>query len=409
VADRLARWGLAAVVAVSGCFASSPAIASTGMPYSLDEFRAAFLTNAEVSTLIGNTITLIPTSSQATPCVPMPAGGYSCALEWPIPDYGYARPHSLIARTFPDPATAAMAFSGERSAAMAQPPMLSVVLDQPGDLSVQSRVDDLHFLVTSWRLSGNNVVEASCVTRTNPGSRVPDVNNCTQILVNAQTPRLAGFVSPKIEVPGPASGVLSSIKGTTATVTWLAPDSDGGGPITSYTATADNDGLTCSAPPSSSLVQSCSTDGAKTGVTYTFTVTATNSAGAGPASRPSAPSKFTAKPSAPRTPRARVSGLTATVSWKRPAESGGLRVVRYEVTSTPGSLRCTSQGTSCSIFGLSYATKYRFAVRAINGRGAGPVSNSPVVSTPQPPPPPPPPPVPVPPVAPSPKPSQSLS
>lgn len=411
VSVRLGGLGSVGLVAASLFLLPGPVtLAAAGMPYTLEEFKAAFLTNDDVLDVIGRTITLIPITADADLCRTMPAGGYSCAREWPIPPFTYGRPHSLIVRTFPDPAAAAAAFSAERAAAMAVPPMQSVITDTASDLSVQSAVDDLHYVVTSWRLDRNHLIEASCAARTSPGPPVRDVNTCSQILVNAQTPRLSNFVAPKIELPGPPTGVLSNIRGSNATVTWLAPESDGGGAITQFTATADKDGLTCSAAPSSLLIHTCTAQGAKAGVTYRFTVAATNSAGIGPASAPSTPSRFTTKPSAPRSAHAATSGTTSTIRWKRPAESGGLRIVRYEVTSSPGSLTCTTQGTSCSIDGLSYATKYRFAVRAINGRGASPAGVTPTITTALPPPPPPAPtPTPVAPPQPTPKPSQSLS
>ena len=72
-----------------------------------------------------------------------------------------------------------------------------------------------------------------------------------------------------------------------AMVTWAAPASNGGSPITSYTVTATDvansarGGQTCTWTTG---VLSCIVTGLTNSDTYTFTVTATNAEGTGPAS-----------------------------------------------------------------------------------------------------------------------------
>lgn len=76
--------------------------------------------------------------------------------------------------------------------------------------------------------------------------------------------------------------------GTSVTVSWDAPSSDGGGPILDYTVTAyrasdnSNSGRTCTTPNGSTM--SCQVTGLTGGVAYYFKVTARNSAGTGAAS-----------------------------------------------------------------------------------------------------------------------------
>ena len=69
-----------------------------------------------------------------------------------------------------------------------------------------------------------------------------------------------------------------------ATVSWTAPGSDGGCAITGYTATSSPGGLTASVNGSTTTAK---ISGLTVGTTYTFTVTAANCAGTGPASAPS--------------------------------------------------------------------------------------------------------------------------
>jgi hypothetical protein len=90
--------------------------------------------------------------------------------------------------------------------------------------------------------------------------------------------------------PAAPTGVSASAGTGSATVSWTAPTS-GGSPITSYTVTPFIGGtaqapvVVSGAPPATSTTVS----GLTSGTTYTFTVTATNAVGTGPASAQSGP------------------------------------------------------------------------------------------------------------------------
>src|SRR6185437_12833067 len=98
---------------------------------------------------------------------------------------------------------------------------------------------------------------------------------------------------------------------TEAIVSWTAP-SNGGSAITAYTVTASPGGATATtAGATSAAVTNLSN-----GISYTFTVTATNSIGTGAPSDPSA--SVTPNPTVPDAPtgaNAVAGDGQATVSW----------------------------------------------------------------------------------------------
>lgn len=82
--------------------------------------------------------------------------------------------------------------------------------------------------------------------------------------------------------PGAPTGVTATAGAGQATVSFTAPSSTGGSPITGYTVTSSPGGITASGASSPITVS-----GLTNGTAYTFTVTATNAIGTGPASAPS--------------------------------------------------------------------------------------------------------------------------
>jgi Fibronectin type III domain len=84
--------------------------------------------------------------------------------------------------------------------------------------------------------------------------------------------------------PGAPTQVAATAGDGSAQVTWHGPGSNGGSPVTTYTVTSAPDGKTASTDGNTTAA---TVTGLTNGISYTFTVTASNAVGTGPASAPS--------------------------------------------------------------------------------------------------------------------------
>jgi hypothetical protein len=180
--------------------------------------------------------------------------------------------------------------------------------------------------------------------------------------------------APSYTVPGPPTGVVATAGNAQATVNFTAPVSDGGSSITSYTVTSSPGGKTTSGASSPITVT-----GLTNWITYTFTVTATNAIGTGPASSPSnsvtpVDSAYTV-PGPPTGVVATAGNAQATVNFTAPALDGGKPITSYTVTSSPGGKMATATSSPITMTGLTNGKTYTFTVKATNAIGTGPASS----------------------------------
>ncbi len=174
----------------------------------------------------------------------------------------------------------------------------------------------------------------------------------------------------------------------TAALTWTAPSSNGGSPITGYRVTPYVGGTPQTPVLTGSAATSFTVTGLTNGTSYTFTVAAINAAGTGPDSAPSNPVTPIEVETPPGPPTA-VSGTpgngSVVLSWLAPTDTGGHPITGYRVTPYVGGTAQTpvltgSTATSFTVNGLTNGTAYTFTVAAINAIGTGPesVASSPV-------------------------------
>jgi trimeric autotransporter adhesin len=197
---------------------------------------------------------------------------------------------------------------------------------------------------------------------------------------------------PPATAPGaPTIGTATAGNGSAA-VSFTPSASDGGAPITGYTVTATdttnpaNGGETATGTGSPVTVT-----GLTNGDSYTFAVTATNSAGTSAASGASNSVIPATVPGAPTIGTVKAGNGSATVSFTPPASDGGLPITGYTVTATDttnpadGGQTATSAGSPVTVTGLTNGHSYTFTVTATNPVGTGPASAASAAVAPEPP------------------------
>ncbi len=202
----------------------------------------------------------------------------------------------------------------------------------------------------------------------------------------------ASSASSPVEPIGPPNAPtgLTATSGANAqsVVSFYPPAVDNGATVTSLTVTATDTttpahgGETCTyaiPTPVPEVPYSCTVTGLTNGDSYTFTATATNTAGASPASAASTAIVPATVPGAP-------TGVTAAsntaggvvVSWTAPTSNGGAAITSYTAKPSSGSSTCTATApaTTCTITGTTIGTSYTYTVTATNAIGTSAASTA---------------------------------
>ena len=196
--------------------------------------------------------------------------------------------------------------------------------------------------------------------------------------------------------PGAPQNLTETAGDAQVTLSWDAPSSNGGGTITGYEYRLDtNDDGTWTGWSSTSNGRSTSVTitSLTNGTIYAFQVRAVNSAGSGSysfevtatpqsigATVPGAPTNLSASPHS-------TTIGAASMSWSAPSSDGGSTITSYEwrycwyqsngTWSSWSDYRSRSNAsTSMTLSGLTSGVLYGFQVRAVNGVGTGPGSNT---------------------------------
>ena len=161
-----------------------------------------------------------------------------------------------------------------------------------------------------------------------------------------------------------------------ADVSFTAPASDGGSPITSYEVTSSPGGITGTLSGASG--GTVNIKGLAIGTAYTFTVTASNAvytSASSVASSPAVTPITTAD--APTIGTATTLGDSEiSVAFTPPSNGGGSPITSYTVTSSPGGYTATGPASPIVVSGLNGGTGYTFTVTATNAAGTSDASGS---------------------------------
>ena len=172
------------------------------------------------------------------------------------------------------------------------------------------------------------------------------------------------------DVPGAPTGLTAARGDQLVNLSWTAPSSDGGLPITGYTVTVTPAAGTVAVNGTTAQVS-----GLTNGTQYAFTVKATNDAGAGPASGSASATPATV-PGAPTNATASAGDGEVTVSWTAPASNGGDPITQYKVLYQPGNAQAAQTTNTSITFPATNGQAVKFAVIAVNTVGISNPSNT---------------------------------
>lgn len=197
--------------------------------------------------------------------------------------------------------------------------------------------------------------------------------HATNALGNSAESGASNSATPSNPASVPGAPTIGTATGgnAQASVPFSAPGSDGGSAILDYTATSSPGGLTGTAAGSPVTVS-----GLTNGQAYTFTVTARNAVGSGPASGSSNSVTPSTVPGAPTIGTATAGNKQATVPFSAPASDGGSAITSYTATASPGGFTASGSGSPLTVTGLTNGQAYTFSVAAANANGVGAASGN---------------------------------
>ncbi|KGA11421.1 hypothetical protein GM51_22640 [freshwater metagenome] len=177
-----------------------------------------------------------------------------------------------------------------------------------------------------------------------------------------RTPNRLLSVEAPAAVPCAPTSVVATVASKSTVVSWVEPVSANGSAITSYTATANPGGQSCS-----TTTLTCEITGLRIGEPYAITVTASNAVGVGTASAATQviPDGI---PDVPVEALSLVGSKTVTVSW--PSVTTAVNAaITYVVVASPGGATCTTTDVSCKFDGLKNGTQYTFTITTKTSSG----------------------------------------
>ena len=219
--------------------------------------------------------------------------------------------------------------------------------------------------------AGSGTISLTGLTPGNSYSFIVFATNSQGAGINSAA---SNTITTDAAAPGaPTIGTATKTGSTTATVAFTEPSTTNGAAVTGYTVTSTPGGITATGSSSPILVT-----GLSPASSYTFTVTATNTAGTSVAS--AASNQIISDATVPGAPTVgvavKLTSTSARIPFTPPASNGGASISSYTVTSTPGNIVGSGSTSPITVLGLTPATAYTFKVVATNYVGDGTQSAS---------------------------------
>ncbi len=193
-------------------------------------------------------------------------------------------------------------------------------------------------------------------------------------------------------VPGTPTSVATVSGNGVATVSWIAPASNGGTALTGFTVAWTSNavqGVISGWATVTAATTSYMATGLVNGATYTFTVSATNALGTGAASASAAAVPYTRSGAPSNLVATALAGGQVNLTWSPPGDNGGAGVTGYRIERRVGGgewavlvSNTSSTLTSHLAIGLDPAFSYEFQVSAWNAAGMGDLSTTSTAVTP---------------------------
>ena len=221
----------------------------------------------------------------------------------------------------------------------------------------------------------------------------PGLTNGTTYFYTVKAVNSAGTSSASNEASATPAGVTATVPTApqslaatggngSVSLSWSAPSSNGGSPITSYNVyRSTSPGGEGSTPLKTNVTGTTFNDLTVTnGTKYYYTVAAVNAVGTSPQSNEANATPQATVPSVPTGLVASAGDGKVMLSWTVPNSDGGSPITGYNVyrSTTPGGEGSTPYATAVSSTYTDSAatngTKYYYTVAAVNGAGAGPQS-----------------------------------
>lgn len=199
----------------------------------------------------------------------------------------------------------------------------------------------------------------------------------------ASNPSTTDSATPSASLTAPAAPEsLSATPGNASvSLSWAAPSSDGGSPITTYKVyVGTSSGSTVYLGETGGTNTTYVVNGLTNGQLYFFTVTAVNAIDESAASAETSATPGAA-PWPPTSLAATRGNQSVSLSWSAPASNGGFAVTDYRIytgTSSGSTTLLASTGgsnTSFVVNGLTNGQLYYFTVAAVNARGESAAAN----------------------------------